>query len=203
MPSRAWAAAAGCSAVAAVADVVALRERGSAAGDLFGAVFHLVEIGPPIGGFPPPISPWRWIFYVNLPLGSAASRSPALGAVARCRYLERVQHSIDYLGATLHLAVRLSAMALPPRRSVAIRTGGHRPRSSGSAACSPAWARILAFLGQQTPRSEPDHRRTRLSPATRCSPSPSAIGFADRVRAVRRVDLSAALPAGRPRLPPA
>ena len=60
------------SAQAAIGDVVPPRERGRYTG-LFGAVFGLASIaGPLLGGFLTSDLSWRWIFYVNLPLGIVA-----------------------------------------------------------------------------------------------------------------------------------
>src|SRR5213076_3018569 len=60
------------SAQAAIGDVVPPRERGKWTG-LFGAVFGVSSIaGPLIGGFLTTHASWRWIFYVNIPLGVAA-----------------------------------------------------------------------------------------------------------------------------------
>src|SRR6478736_547903 len=60
------------SAQAAVGDVVPPRERGRYTG-LFGAVFGVSSVaGPLIGGFFTTSLSWRWIFYLNLPLGILA-----------------------------------------------------------------------------------------------------------------------------------
>ena len=96
------------SAQAAIGDVVPPRERGRYTG-LFGAVFGLASVaGPLLGGFLTTNLSWRWIFYVNLPLGVAALFVLAATLPAAS---ERVHHTIDYLGTAL-LAVGLSAIVL-------------------------------------------------------------------------------------------
>src|SRR4051812_7336349 len=96
------------SAQAAIGDVVPPRERGKWTG-LFGAVFGVSSIaGPLIGGFLTSNASWRWIFYVNLPLGVVAL--VVLGITLPSKS-ERVERSIDY-GGTLLLAVALSSLVL-------------------------------------------------------------------------------------------
>ncbi len=96
------------SAQAAIGDVVPPRERGRYTG-LFGAVFGLASVaGPLLGGFLTTNLSWRWIFYVNLPLGVAALFVLAATLPAAS---ERVHHTIDYLGTAL-LAAGLSAIVL-------------------------------------------------------------------------------------------
>jgi EmrB/QacA subfamily drug resistance transporter len=96
------------SAQAAVGDVVPPSERGRYTG-IFGAVFGVASVaGPLLGGFLTDNLSWRWIFYVNLPLGIAA-----FFVLARTlpSATERVHHVIDYLGTAL-LAAALSAIVL-------------------------------------------------------------------------------------------
>jgi EmrB/QacA subfamily drug resistance transporter len=59
-------------AMSIVGDVIPPRERGRYQG-YFGAVFGAASVlGPLIGGFLVDQASWRWVFYVNLPLGIVA-----------------------------------------------------------------------------------------------------------------------------------
>src|ERR1700751_3724135 len=58
--------------MAAVGDIIAPRDRGKYQG-FFGGVFGTSPVvGPPLGGFFVDNLSWRWIFYVNVPLGLIA-----------------------------------------------------------------------------------------------------------------------------------
>jgi EmrB/QacA subfamily drug resistance transporter len=91
-----------------IGDVVAPRDRGRYQG-LFGAVFGVASVaGPLLGGVIVQAISWRWIFYVNLPIGLLALA--VIGATLPASAPAR-RPSIDYVGAGL-LASGLSAIVL-------------------------------------------------------------------------------------------
>jgi EmrB/QacA subfamily drug resistance transporter len=96
-------------AMAVVGDLVAPRDRGRYQG-LFGGVFGVSTVaGPLLGGFFVDNLSWRWIFYVNLPLGAVALA--VIAAAFRAPQTTGVRHSIDWLG-TLVLGGGLSGVIL-------------------------------------------------------------------------------------------
>lgn len=79
-----------------IADVVAPRERGRYQG-LFSGVFAICSVaGPLLGGLITDALTWRWIFFVNVPVGAAAL---LLIVVGFRRPHTAVARQIDYSGA--------------------------------------------------------------------------------------------------------
>ncbi|MEU0377637.1 MDR family MFS transporter [Streptomyces cyaneofuscatus] len=88
--------------MAIVGDIVTPRERGKYQG-LFGAVFGATSVlGPLLGGFFTQHLSWRWVFYINLPIGVVA-----LLVIAAVLHIpvHREKHTIDYLGTFLIASV--------------------------------------------------------------------------------------------------
>ena len=85
-------------AMATLGDIVAPRERGRYMSYMM-VVMMLATIGGPlVGGFITTSFSWRWIFYINIPVGGAA-----LVYIISTLHLpaKRVSHRVDYLGGAL------------------------------------------------------------------------------------------------------
>jgi EmrB/QacA subfamily drug resistance transporter len=95
-------------AQAIVGDIVSPRDRGRYLG-LFGAVFGTATVlGPLLGGFFVEYLSWRWVFYINIPIGVVAL---FVTAAQLPGHLQRVHHVIDYLG-TILLTLSTTALVL-------------------------------------------------------------------------------------------
>jgi EmrB/QacA subfamily drug resistance transporter len=79
-------------------DLYELRERARAQGWISSVWGVSAVIGPAIGGFFAQYASWRWIFFINIPLGIAAIVT--INSFLRERVTPRAHH-IDYLGSAL------------------------------------------------------------------------------------------------------
>ena len=87
--------------MAIIGDLVSPRERGRYQGYM-GSVFALTSVGGPLlGGFFVDHLTWRWVFFVNLPIGILAM---VVTAVVLDLPFQRQPHRIDYGGAALLVA---------------------------------------------------------------------------------------------------
>lgn len=93
--------------LAIVGDIIPPRQRGRYMGYFLGTFGFASVVGPLLGGFLTDSLSWRWIFFVNLPLGMVA-----LSTVASRLHLPvyRHEHRIDYLGAGLLAAASVCAL---------------------------------------------------------------------------------------------
>jgi EmrB/QacA subfamily drug resistance transporter len=135
-------------AMATLGDIVAPRERGRYMSYMM-VVMMLATIGGPlVGGFITTNLSWRWIFYINLPVGGAALvyLLATLHLPAR-----RVGHKIDYLGGSLLAVAVTSIILLATWGGTEYRWGSGQIIGLGILAAAAA----AAFLFRETRAAEP------------------------------------------------
>jgi EmrB/QacA subfamily drug resistance transporter len=126
-------------ALAIIGDVIPPRERGRYQG-YFGAVFGLSSVvGPLLGGVFTEQLSWRWVFYINLPIGAVAL---VVTSIVLDIPFHRRDHKVDYPGAAIIVA-GASALLL------ALSLGG-KAHNSGYAWGSPQIVGLFAIAAVLT-----------------------------------------------------
>jgi len=131
-----------------LADIIPPRRRGRYMG-LMGAVFAVSSVaGPLLGGFLVDNLSWRWVFYVNMPIGALA----LVIVITRLHlHVPHTRHAIDYLGAGL-LAGGVGALIL-------MTTWGGNQYAWGSpeivGLALGGVAMLVAFIWQERRAAEP------------------------------------------------
>ncbi|MDX2595021.1 MDR family MFS transporter [Streptomyces sp. WI03-4A] len=134
--------------MAIVGDVVPPRERGRYQG-LFGAVFGATSVlGPLLGGLFTEHLSWRWVFYINVPVGIVA-----LAVIATTLRIPRksARHVIDYLGTFLIAAVATCLVLVASLGGTTWRWGS--PQIIGLIVLGVVLA--VAFVGVESRAAEP------------------------------------------------
>ena len=156
---------------AAIGDVVPARDRGRYSG-LMGGVFGVsTVIGPLLGGFFVDNLSWRWIFYINVPIGGDRVRGDRRGASPFGTERTQPRHRLLRHHAAGGRALVDRAADHARRRHA---TAGGRRRSSVWAIASVVLTARL-HLGR-APR-QPSRCCRSACFATACSRSRSAVGF--------------------------
>jgi multidrug resistance protein len=134
--------------IATIGDMVSPRERGQYMGYMMASMMLAMIAGPLVGGYITDSLSWRWIFYINMPVGGAALIY--LWLTLHLPY-KKVPHKIDYLGA--------GTLAIAATSLVLLTTWGGTQYAWGSAMIVGlgvlAIAATAAFLFIQTRAAEP------------------------------------------------
>ena len=136
------------SAMATLGDIVAPRERGRYMSYMM-VVMMLATIGGPLlGGFITTTFSWRWIFYINIPVGGAA----LVYLMATLHVTpNRVKHKIDYLGGGLLALAATSLILLATWGGTEYRWGSGQIIGLGLLTV----AATIAFIVTETRAAEP------------------------------------------------
>jgi EmrB/QacA subfamily drug resistance transporter len=134
--------------IASIGDLVAPRERGQYMGYMMAAMMLAMIAGPLVGGYITDSLSWRWIFYINMPVGGAALIY--LWATLHLPY-KKVPHKIDYLGAGMLAIAATSIVLLTTWGGTQYRWGSGQILGLAVVAV----AAVVAFLFTETRAAEP------------------------------------------------
>jgi EmrB/QacA subfamily drug resistance transporter len=140
------------NAFAIIGDLFPPAQRGKVQG-LFGAVFGITSVaGPLLGGWLTDSFSWRWIFYVNVPIGAIALAVIYAGMPRKENNPHEVtERSIDYLGAVL------LTMTLVPMLLALVWGGSQYPWGSAEiiTLIVVAVLALMAFIWRETKAKDP------------------------------------------------
>jgi EmrB/QacA subfamily drug resistance transporter len=134
---------------AVVGEIVPPRDRGKYQGLISSAYAASAVMGPAVGGLIVDNASWRWIFYVNVPVGGLALA--VIGATMPRIATPSRRHAIDFTGAGL-LAIGTGALLLG-----LIWAGDGTPQSSTkiAVAFAAAAAALFAFVRVERRTEDP------------------------------------------------
>ncbi|KAL8701125.1 MAG: hypothetical protein Q9224_000640 [Gallowayella concinna] len=126
-----------------VSDLVPLRERGNFMAIVLTVYFVGTSIGPFVGGAIVDSTTWRWVFYINLPVGGLSLAmlffSLHLGYQKEMTFLQKMKR-IDYGGNTIIIGSTVSVL-------YALTYGGTRFVWSDGRIVAPLLVGLLGLVG--------------------------------------------------------
>ncbi|MGB6104788.1 MAG: MDR family MFS transporter [Pusillimonas sp.] len=135
-------------AQATIADVVSPRERGRYQAYISGAFAVASVSGPVLGGVLTTYLSWRWVFWINLPIGIIALMI-SRRAMAKL-HVPQIRRSVDYRGALL-LSIGLTAVLLLITRAGQQDTPGLDGGGQWMMAIAVISLAAFAWYAQRTP----------------------------------------------------
>ncbi|MEU1625285.1 MFS transporter [Streptomyces sp. NPDC020096] len=159
--------------MAIVGDIVPPRDRGRYQG-LFGAVFGASSVlGPLLGGLFVDHLSWRWVFYINLPIGVVA-----LAVIAAVLHIprHRTKHIIDYAGTAVIAGVATCLVLVASLGGTTWAWGS--PQIIGLAVFGAVLLAVFVAIERRAAEPVLPLRLFRIQTFTLCSVISFVIGFA-------------------------